>query len=133
MTQYFGNLFDLQATFAKINKPIMTVAPGHSYNSGAGLLAASGIPSVCDNTTISFNECTFGFVPHAGSSFYTSRLPGDLGTFLALTGIPLSGKDALDLKLADSFIEIPRTYEYEAAEIITSMDPSSIHTAQEHR
>jgi enoyl-CoA hydratase/carnithine racemase len=90
-----GDIFKLQATFAKTNKPIMTVAPGHSFNSGAGLLAASGFPSICHDSKLAFNECTFGFVPHAGSSYYTSRLAGDFGTFLALTGIPITGKDSI--------------------------------------
>jgi len=90
-----GDIFKLQATFAKTNKPIMTVAPGHSFNSGASLLAASGFPSICHDSKLAFNECTFGFVPHAGSTYYTSRLPGDFGTFLALTGVPITGKDSI--------------------------------------
>ena len=130
---YLGSIFELQATFAKINKPIMTVAPGHSFNSGAGLLAVSGIPSICEDSQISFNECTFGFVPHAGSSYFASRLPGDVGTFLVLTGYPLSGKDALKLELADSYVEGPKNYELEAADIVNSLDPSFVHTSQEHR
>jgi enoyl-CoA hydratase/carnithine racemase len=111
----------------------MTIAPGHSYNSGAGLLAASGIPSICEDSSIAFNECTFGFVPHAGSCYYTSRLPGDMGTFLALTGLPMTGKDAIKLGVADSLIELPKTYEHEAADIMISMDPSNLHTARQHR
>jgi len=31
---------------AALNKPIIAVAPGHSFNSGATLLAATGIPLV---------------------------------------------------------------------------------------
>ena len=107
LSEYLGNIFKLQATFAKANKPIMTVAPGHSFNSGANLLAASGFPSICDSSQLAFNECTFGFVPHAGTTYYTSRLPGDFGTFLALTGIPISGKDSIKLGVADALIEIP--------------------------
>jgi enoyl-CoA hydratase/carnithine racemase len=88
---YLGQVFDLQATFAKINKPLMTVAPGNSLNSGAGLVAASGLPYICYGSMLAFNEVQFGFVPHAGSCYYASRLPGDIGTFLTLTGFPISG------------------------------------------
>jgi len=108
----------------------MSVAPGHSFNSGAGLLTASGLPSITSTTKIAFNECTFGFVPHAGSSYYASRLPGDFGTFLALTGMPITGQDALDLQIADSHIQIPRTYEHEVADILYSMDPVSMTNAR---
>lgn len=50
IANYLEDIFRLQAIFAKTNKPIMSVAPGHSFNSGAGLLAASGFPSICHNT-----------------------------------------------------------------------------------
>ena len=96
----------------------MSVAPGHSFNSGAGLLAASGYPTICHDSKLAFNEVTFGYTPHAGSTYYCSKLPGDFGTFLLLTGWPISGKDAIKLKLADSLIEIPETYEHEIADII---------------
>jgi enoyl-CoA hydratase/carnithine racemase len=107
----------------------MSVAPGHSFNSGAGLLAASGLPAICHDSRVAFNEVTFGYVPHAGSTYYTSRLPGDFGTFLLLTGWPISGKDAIKLGLADSLIEIPESYEHEVTDILTAMDPSSMPTS----
>ncbi len=104
----------------------MSVAPGHSFNSGAGLLAASGFPAICDSTKIAFNECTFGFVPHAGSTYYAKELPGDFGTFLALTGLPLTGKEAVALGLADSLIELPETYENEVTDIVNALHPPSM-------
>lgn len=103
----------------------MTVAPGHSFNSGASLLAASGLPSICHDTKVSFNECSFGYVPHAGVTYYASRMPGDFGTFLALTGIPMSGKDAIKIGLADTLIEEPSTYEHEVADILQALDPAT--------
>ena len=124
LAKYLADVFKLQVQFAKTNKVILSVAPGHSFNSGAGLVAASGLPAITGNSLFAFNECTFGFVPHAGSTFYTSRLPGDFGTFLALTGMPLTGKEAIDLKLADSLIQIPKTYELEVQDIVNSMDPT---------
>jgi len=104
----------------------MTVAPGHIFNSGAGLLAASGVPSICYNSVVAFNECTFGFVPHAGSTFYASRLDGDFGTFLLLTGMPFSGKDAIDLGLAEHLIEEPTTFDHEVRDLMESLDPNSM-------
>jgi len=128
-----GDIFKLQATFAKTNKPIMTVAPGHSFNSGAGLLAASGFPSICQDSKLAFNECTFGFVPHAGSTYYTSRLPGDFGTFLALTGVPITGKDSIQLGVSDALIDVPSTYEHEIVDVMTALDPTRLPTARQAR
>lgn len=53
------------------------------------------------DSLMSFNDVTFGFVPHGGSSFYLSRLPNEIGTFLALTGLPIPAADVMEFKLAD--------------------------------
>lgn len=111
---------------AKINKPVMSVAPGYSFNSGLGLLAASGMPSICHNSRMAFNECTFGFVPHAGSTYYAQRLPGEMGTYLLLTGASFSGKDAISLGLADKLVDMPTKYVEEVAYWVRVMDPESI-------
>jgi len=108
----------------------MSVAPGHSFNSGAGLLAASGLPAICHDSVLSFNECTFGYVPHAGATYYANNLEGDFGTFLVLTGIPFSGKDAIRLGMADSLIEIPETYEYEVTDFMDSLDTRNMPDAR---
>lgn len=120
---FMGDIFKLQASMAKINKPIMTVAPGHCLNSGLNLLAASSFPNICHSTRVAFNECTFGFTPHAGTTYYAQRLPGDFGTFLVLTGTQISGMDAIRLGMADQLVEIPKTYEDEVYNIVLSMEP----------
>ena len=118
MVDYLGSVFDLQATFAKVNKPIMAIGPGNSLNSGAGLFAASGMPYINHTSLIAFNEVQFGFVPHAGTSYYMSRLPGDFGTFLTLTGFPISGKDAIKLKMAEGFIGHHKDHEYHMQDVL---------------
>ena len=98
---FLHKIHKLQLTFASINKPIMSVGVGNCLNSGAGMLLSSGIPSVSKTTKIAFNECSFGFTPHAGATYHCSRMEGDFGTFMLLTGMPISGYDALKMKLAD--------------------------------
>ena len=111
----------------------MTIAPGSSLNSGAGLVTASGIPIMAHNSMLAFNETQFGFVPHAGSSYYMSRLPGEFGTFLQLTGFPVSGKDAIKMGIADGMVDHLHDHEFHMQDVITSMDPSSMMTAAQHR
>ena len=38
VTQYLTDLYDLQTMTGKINKPLVAIAPGHSFNSGAAWL-----------------------------------------------------------------------------------------------
>lgn len=112
----------------KCNKPIMTVAPGNSFNSGATLLISSGIPSICHSSKLAFNEVTFGFSPHAGATYWCEKLPGDFGTMLLLTGMEFTGKDAINLKLADKLIEIPETYETIVHDVMYALDPTTMPT-----
>lgn len=116
------DLYGLQTLTAKINKPMISVAHGHSYNSGASLLSASGFPITTLDSKLSFNDVTFGFVPHGGSTYYLSRLPGEIGTCLALTGMPISGIDAREIGISEEIIHTTETYEREVAEFINSLD-----------
>lgn len=43
----------------------------------------------------------YGYVPHSGSTYFLSKLPGEIGTFLALTGMDMNGTDAVEWKIAD--------------------------------
>jgi enoyl-CoA hydratase len=86
---------------------LIAVANGHALNSGAALLAAAGHPMVTLDSKIAFNEVTFGFVPHSGATYYLSRMPGEFGTFMALTGLPIHGSDAARIELANGVVHQP--------------------------
>jgi len=105
-----------------VNKTLLTAAPGHAFNSGATLLAASNLPFATLDTKVAFNECTFGFVPHAGATYYLTRLPGEMGTFLSLTGKPMHGVDAYQLKLVDGIIHLPHKHDKVLEEIVRSQE-----------
>ena len=74
------------------------------------------------DSKICFNETSFGFIPHGGSTYFLSRLPGELGTFLALTGFPVQGKDAADLKIVDDLIHKTEYYEDHLRDIVDALD-----------
>jgi enoyl-CoA hydratase/carnithine racemase len=122
IASYLEELYGLQIQASKMNKPLITVAPGHSYNSGAALLQATGLPTVTLDSKLSFNEATFGFVPHGGSSYYLSRLPGEIGTFLALTGFPITGIDAKTFGIADELVHYSSAYEEEICDTLFAME-----------
>lgn len=104
ITKYLEDLYELQTLTSKINKPMVAVAPGHSYNSGAAWLQATGLPTITPTSKVAFNDVQFGFVPHGGSSYYLSRLPGELGTYLALTGHTIHSSDAIYANLAEQLV-----------------------------
>jgi hypothetical protein len=80
------------------------------------------MPTVTLDSKLSFNESRFGFVPHAGSSYYLSRLPGEIGTFLALTGFPITGIDAKEFGIADELVHFSGAFEEEVAETLYAME-----------
>lgn len=113
---------------AKLNKPIMAFGHGHCYNSGASWLSATGCPTSTLNTRIAFNDAKFGFVPHGGSSYYLSRMQGELGTFLAVTGLSITGEDAIMHGLTDKLVHSSKPYENILLDTIINLDfpiPSS--------
>lgn len=63
--------------------------------SGSAASIFTRIPFAMGNksTTWKLNETSFGYIPDAGASYYLSRLNGELGTFLALTGWKIDGFD----------------------------------------
>jgi len=122
IASYLEDLYGLQIQTAKLNKPLIGVAPGHSFNSGAALLQATGLPTVTLDSKLSFNDASFGFVPHGGSSYYLSRLPGEIGAFLAITGFQINGIDAKEIGIAESLVHSSESYEETMSDILLAMD-----------
>ena len=108
--EYMQHLYNMQVTVASINKPLIAVAPGYSANSGAALLTACSHPMTTPTSKVSFNETQFGFVPHGGGAFHMSRLPGEFGTFMALTGLKINGEDATILDISRDMVNDPLQY-----------------------
>lgn len=70
-----------------MNKPIFAIGSGNIFNSGAAIFASTSNPYVTKTATVCFNEVTFGMTPHSGAIYHLSKLPDEIGTFLALTGM----------------------------------------------
>jgi enoyl-CoA hydratase/carnithine racemase len=74
------------------------------------------------NAKIAFNEVTFGFVPHSGATYYLSHLPGEFGTFMALTGLPINGSDAAQIELTKGVIHDPKYYAEKVGDYVRSIE-----------
>jgi enoyl-CoA hydratase len=75
---------------------------------GVGISAHGSVRVVTERTTVGMPEVSIGFTPDVGGSWLLARAPGELGTHLALTGLPVSGADAIALGLADHFVPSDR-------------------------
>lgn len=96
-------LYLLCGLIARYPKPIVTLMHGVAKSSGIGLGLNGTHRVATENTVLSYPDTACGFTPDAGATLFLSRLPKELGTWLALTGERLSGADALGCGLATHF------------------------------
>lgn len=90
--------------WANYPKPTMAVMNGVTMGLGAGLAMAASIRAVTDLTLFSIPHCRLGLVPDAGSAFYLAKCPGQIGLFLALTGIEIRAPGMLHAGLGTHYI-----------------------------
>lgn len=104
IVEYLNKLYNFHIAFARNNQPLISTPRGHIENSGACLVGSAGISTISHDAKLVFNETTARnrIIPHAGASYYLTRMPGEMGTFLALTSTPFTGSEAQGvLGLAD--------------------------------
>ncbi|KAK7038109.1 mitochondrial 3-hydroxyisobutyryl-CoA hydrolase [Favolaschia claudopus] len=102
--EFFKREFDLDLLLASLRKPYVAVLDGHTMGGGVGLCANAPFRVATENTMFAMPETKIGYCPDVGSSYYMSRLDGQLGTYLALTGDSLQGRAVFELGFATHFI-----------------------------
>ncbi|MBT2767650.1 enoyl-CoA hydratase/isomerase family protein [Stenotrophomonas sp. ISL-67] len=85
-------------------KPILCWGHGIVMGGGVGLMSGASHRVVSERSKLAFPEVTVGLFPDVGGSWLLPRVPGKGGLFLALTGAPLNGGDAIYAGLADIHI-----------------------------
>ena len=104
--QYLRDLYALVWDMGKMETPIVPLLTGRVHGSGAVIAGLSHFGISSQFATTCFPETKFGFIPNGGASFILSRLPCELGLYLALTGHKLRGTDLANLNMAHTTAEI---------------------------
>ena len=85
-------------------KPYVALMDGIVMGGGMGI-AQSGVQSrlrvVTERTKMAMPEVNIGLFPDVGGSYFLSRAPGQIGTYLGVTGAIVGAADALYAELAD--------------------------------
>lgn len=72
---------------------------------GVGVSVHGAYRVACEQTLFAMPETAIGFFPDVGGSWVLPRLPHtELGTYLALTGARLKGKDVVRAGIATHFV-----------------------------
>jgi len=86
-------------------KPTMAVMNGITMGIGAALAISAGIRVVTELTLFSLPHCRLGLVPDAGSAYYLAKCPGQIGLFLALTGMEIRAPGMLHAGLGTHYVQ----------------------------
>jgi enoyl-CoA hydratase len=85
-------------------KPIVALMSGIVMGGGAGLSVHARFRMVDETSRFAMPETGIGLFPDVGGSRFLSRMPGETGTYLALTGKIIDATDMLFGGLADVLV-----------------------------
>ncbi|NBA97604.1 enoyl-CoA hydratase/isomerase family protein [Pseudomonas sp. R5(2019)] len=98
---FFEEEYALDVHIHTYSKPILALMDGLVLGGGMGLVQGAALRVVTERTRMGMPEVGIGFFPDVGGSFFLPRLPGQLGTYLGVSGMQIRAADALYAGLAD--------------------------------
>jgi enoyl-CoA hydratase/carnithine racemase len=101
---FFAAEYPVDYLLYQYAKPYLVLMDGITLGGGMGLAQGSRLRIVGERTRMAMPEVAIGFFPDVGGSYFLSRTPGKLGTYLALTGLQIRAADALYCQLADAHL-----------------------------
>jgi enoyl-CoA hydratase/carnithine racemase len=119
-SDFFSVEYRLDYLIHTYPKPILCWGHGIVMGGGIGLMAGASHRVVTERSRLAFPEITIGLYPDVGGSFLLHRVPENAGVFLALTGAPLNGGDAIHAGLADIQLPADSRGALDAALLLTS-------------
>lgn len=101
---YFGLEYKLDHLIATYSKPYVAFLDGITMGGGVGLSVHAPFRIATEKTVFAMPETTIGFFPDVGASFFLPRMPGGVGTYLALTSEKLKGVNVFYAGVATHYI-----------------------------
>jgi enoyl-CoA hydratase/carnithine racemase len=98
---FFFEEYALDLTLHHYRKPVVALMDGYVLGGGMGLAQAADLRIVTERSRLAMPEVAIGYFPDVGGSYFLSRVPGELGIYLGVTGVQISAADALYCGLAD--------------------------------
>jgi enoyl-CoA hydratase len=102
-------------------KPITAIVDGIVMGGGVGISEPAEVRIATERTTYAMPETGIGLFPDVGGSWFLPRLPGETGTWLALTGARLKAADTVFLGIHSHYLP---TDALEAFRAILAVDPA---------
>lgn len=100
--RFFRHEYRLNAMIASYPKPFEARMTGITMGGGLGVSAHGSVRLVDATSRLAMPETGIGLFPDVGLLWYLSRA-GALGTYMALTGLPVDGPTGIQAGLADTW------------------------------
>ncbi len=100
--------YRLNARISRYPKPYVAIMDGIVMGGGVGISVYGSHRIVTERTRFAMPETGIGFFPDVGASWFLTRQDIEVGTYVALTGEPLTAADAILVGLADSLVSLDR-------------------------
>lgn len=99
--QFFVDEYRLDYALHTFSKPIVALLDGVTMGGGMGLGQAATLRVATSRTKIAMPETRIGLLPDVGATHFLASMPVEMELYVGLTGVMLSGADALHCSLAD--------------------------------
>lgn len=118
---FFLSEYRLNHLMFEYPKPITAIVDGIVMGGGVGISEPAEVRIATERTTYAMPETGIGLFPDVGGGWFLSRLPGQTGVWLALTGARLKAADTVFLGIHSHYLPSDAV---EAFKAILAADPS---------
>lgn len=108
LEDFFTEEYALNHLIHTFPKPYIAFMDGICMGGGMGISQGASLRIVTERSKVAMPETGIGLFPDVGGGYFLSRCSGRLGEYLALTGLVLSGSEALAAGLADAVMDSGR-------------------------
>jgi enoyl-CoA hydratase len=98
--QFWRDEYPLNAAIKNYRKPYVALIDGIVMGGGVGVSVHGSHRVAGDRFSFAMPEVGIGFFPDVGATWFLPRLPGELGTYCALTGERFNAADAVAAGIA---------------------------------
>jgi len=102
---FFTEEYALNHLIHSYPKPLLALMDGIVMGGGMGISQGAKLRVVSEHSKLAMPETGIGLFPDVGGGWFLAQCPGHVGEWLALTGQTLGAGDAIELGLADVYVQ----------------------------
>ncbi|MSP31188.1 MAG: enoyl-CoA hydratase/isomerase family protein [Acetobacteraceae bacterium] len=112
---FFSEEYELNKLIAAYPKPYVSLIDGVCMGGGIGVSIYGPYRVASEHAMFAMPETIIGFFPDIGGAFFLPRLPGELGSYLGLTGARVRAADSVRAGFATHYVPRARIGELSLA------------------